>query len=369
MTVIAGVKAGTEAIDKVMDVVERGADLVGKAIEWADKTTDEAADVERINGVLEFIRAEQSTLVQYAGKLLTHSISALSMNAHDITKALEDVHFMAKAVKSKSTDTKDYIEMQDELAGESKLSTISPDQLDLWELTLESLLDTLETTHAKVNTIRVKLETISRDIVQLKATIEGMVATAQVNVNARMEELQREYDDAKANADAHRGCFKDVGETLKTIFSLGISCALLDQTLKKAEKAANAIDRTKTNFANNVAPLVDKLSGLNGVAEDLLRESMTQTTMVREFEEVLKSSIESFKQKQGKSIAIRMAAMRSKMTADLVTLISSCDKTIRATQARENDFRSILVKADEKMRETSLQLVNLAANEGQLFLI
>jgi len=29
MTVIAGVKAGTEAIDKVMDVVERGSALVG----------------------------------------------------------------------------------------------------------------------------------------------------------------------------------------------------------------------------------------------------------------------------------------------------------------------------------------------------
>lgn len=161
-----------------MDVVERGAALVGSAIEWADKTTDEAADVERINGVLEFIRQEQSTLVQYAGKLLTHSISALSLNAHDISKALEDVHFMARSVKSKSIDTKDYIELQDELAGESKSSTISPDQLDLWELTLESLLDTLETTHAKVNTIRLKLETISRDIVELKATIEGMVATA-----------------------------------------------------------------------------------------------------------------------------------------------------------------------------------------------
>lgn len=184
-----------------------------------------------------------------------------------------------------------------------------------------------------------------------------------------MKELQREYDDAKANADKHRGCFKDVGTALATIFSAGISCALLDQTLKKAEKAANAIDRTKMNFANNVVPLVDRLEGLNGVAEDLLRESMTQTTVVREFEEVLKTSIDKFKQKQGKSIAIRMAAMRGKMTADLVTLIASCDKTIRATQARENDFRSILVKADEKMKETSLQLVNLAANEGQLFLI
>lgn len=120
MTVIAGVKAGTEAAGAVMDVVERGAALIGDAIEWADKTTDEAADVDRINGVLEFIRAEQTTLVQYAGKLLTHSISALSLNAHDITKALEDVHFMARAVKSKSIDTKDYIQMQDELADPSK---------------------------------------------------------------------------------------------------------------------------------------------------------------------------------------------------------------------------------------------------------
>jgi hypothetical protein len=58
MTVIAGIKAGTEAADKVMDVVERGAALIGDAVEWADKVTDEAADVERIKGVLDFIKTE-----------------------------------------------------------------------------------------------------------------------------------------------------------------------------------------------------------------------------------------------------------------------------------------------------------------------
>jgi len=73
---------------------------------------------------------------------------------------------------------------------------MTQDQLDLWELTLESLLDTLETSHARTQEIRLKLETISRDIVELKATIEGMVATAQVNVNARIEQLQKELDDA-----------------------------------------------------------------------------------------------------------------------------------------------------------------------------
>jgi len=192
-------------------------------------------------------------------------------------------------------------------------------------LTLESLLDTLETSHARTHEIRVKLETISRDIVQLKATIEGMVATAQANVDARIAELTREYEDAQANADKHRGCFKDVGEGLKTIFSLGISCAMLDQTLKKAEAAARDIDRTKENFENNVAPLVSKLAGLNGVAEDLLREAMSKTTLVREFEETLKTAVTQFKQKQGSTLAIRMEKMRGKMVVDLGTLIKQCD--------------------------------------------
>lgn len=45
VTAIAAVKAGTEAADKVMDVVERGAKMVGEVLESIDKATDEAADV------------------------------------------------------------------------------------------------------------------------------------------------------------------------------------------------------------------------------------------------------------------------------------------------------------------------------------
>jgi hypothetical protein len=67
--------------------------------------------------------------------------------------------------------------------------------------------------------------------------------------------------------------------------------------LKKAERAAKDIDRTKLNFSNNVVPLVGKLEGLNGVAEDLLKEAMDSTTVVRAFEEELKLKIVSFRQK------------------------------------------------------------------------
>lgn len=56
---------------------------------------------------------------------------------------------------------------------------------------------------------------------------------------------------------------------------------MLDQTLKKAERAQRDIGMTKNNFANNVAPLVEKLAGLNGVAEELLKEAMDKTTLVR----------------------------------------------------------------------------------------
>jgi hypothetical protein len=76
--------------------------------------------------------------------------------------------------------------------------------------------------------------------------------------------------------------------------SAGISCALLDQTLKKCEANAKSIERTKENFENNVVPLVEKLKGLNGVAADLLQEALTKTKAVREFESVLKLQLDKF---------------------------------------------------------------------------
>lgn len=60
---------------------------------------------------------------------------------------------------------------------------------------------------------------------------------------------------------------------------------MLEQTRAKCEKNAKEIDRTKANFENNVKPLVEKLAGLTGVAEDLLKEAITTTKAVRAFEE------------------------------------------------------------------------------------
>ena len=41
-----------------------------KALEWADQVVDKSADVERIKGVLDFVKDEQETLVEFTGDLL-----------------------------------------------------------------------------------------------------------------------------------------------------------------------------------------------------------------------------------------------------------------------------------------------------------
>lgn len=64
---------------------------------------------------------------------MTKSISALSLNAHDIAKAAEDVFYMAKDVKKKSGDTKKFILAQNELADpNSPIQEMNKNQLDLW---------------------------------------------------------------------------------------------------------------------------------------------------------------------------------------------------------------------------------------------
>lgn len=64
--------------------------------------------------------------------MLTQSITLLSLNALEISKALEDVYFLAKVVKSKTTDTKLYIEAQDALTNGAVLTELTADQKELW---------------------------------------------------------------------------------------------------------------------------------------------------------------------------------------------------------------------------------------------
>jgi len=48
MTAMAAINGGLEIADKTITVVERTAGLIGKAVEWADKATDKAADTKRV---------------------------------------------------------------------------------------------------------------------------------------------------------------------------------------------------------------------------------------------------------------------------------------------------------------------------------
>merc|ERR1711939_824835 len=125
----------------------------------------------------------------------------------------------------------------------------------------------------------------------------------------------------------------------------------------------------KMNFENNVVPLIDKLSGLNGVAESLLKEAITKTKAVREFETVLKLKLDNFQGKVGSDLCMRLMPLRKKMIEDLAELIAACDKVMKETERRENDFKNILISVNEEKNKVVGNLVNLAAANGQLFLI
>jgi len=170
VSTMAAINGGLEIADKTITVVERTAGLIGKAVEWADKATDKAADTKRVTEVLDFIKKEQTTLVHYAGKLLTQSISLLSMNALEISNAVQDCYFLAKVVKAKSADTKIYIEAQDAIAT-GVMTTLTDDQKELWKLTLQNLVQTLDQSAKSCKTIREKLDKIARDITDLKSMI------------------------------------------------------------------------------------------------------------------------------------------------------------------------------------------------------
>lgn len=86
--------------------------------------------------------------------MLTKSITLLSMNALEIAKAVENVYFMAEVVRSKTNDTRTYIQVQDALSAGQLVTTLTDDQKAVWKMTLDNLVQTLEKAHTDCKNIR-----------------------------------------------------------------------------------------------------------------------------------------------------------------------------------------------------------------------
>lgn len=159
-------------------------------------------------------------------------------------------------MKAKSEDTKTYIEAQDLLSKGKVLIKLTADQEELWKLTLENLVETLDESAKRTTAVRVKLEKITKDVITLKSVIEGMVATARVRVNAKFKQFEDELKKAQAVAKKNKNCFNNFVNGLLTVVTLGAHCAMMRSTLNKAKKNAREIKSTRLNFENNVVPLV-----------------------------------------------------------------------------------------------------------------
>lgn len=131
--------------------------MIGEGTKWAEKEAERLADVKRINEVLEFVRKEKKTLETYAEGMLSTVMTTLYATSSDLAVALKDVNYLATDMKNKAINTKEYINMVDEAEDPEEY-------IEVWEITLESLLDTLDSCYKKTGVIRVKLETITSDL-------------------------------------------------------------------------------------------------------------------------------------------------------------------------------------------------------------
>jgi len=112
-----------------------------------------------------------------------------------------------------------------------------------------------------------------------------MIATAETRINAESNRLQGEIDKAQAELDRNaKHCFDGFGQALKTIFTLGISCYMLDKTLKANRRNMGTLTIAKKSFDDHTGPLLEKLKGLNGVSETLLKDALEKTKAVKQFE-------------------------------------------------------------------------------------
>jgi len=125
-----------------MEVVDKVGEFVGAAVKWIDESSDKAADVERITAALNVVRDNRVTLVQYSEQLLDKSIKALTLSADQVYKAMQLVKSMAKIVKVKSVDTKEWMDSIAELDDPQ-------DMLDTWAVAVQELTYVLTTAHER----------------------------------------------------------------------------------------------------------------------------------------------------------------------------------------------------------------------------
>jgi len=169
-----------------------------------------------------------------------------------------------------------------------------------------------------------------------------MIAQANVQYNARRQQLQREIDHEQARVNAKSGCFKDVGSGFATIFSFGVSCIIQDQQLQALKRNRNNLEASKRRFEGDVGPQLQKLDGLNYAANRLYSSSLDKSRVVKAMENELKLQFVKFNQKKDKGrLFTRFEKLRNKMIGDLETLIRKCDQTIASSTRKNGDFLSL----------------------------
>lgn len=128
-------------------------------------------------------------------------------------------------------------------------------------------------------------------MVKMRATVDSMVERTTINIAAETARLNDELAEQERKLkEFSGGCFSSLGEGLKTIFSLGVTCLAKEATKKKVERMRDQVQKQNDDYSRSVGPLVGKLQGVGEAARLLLDASYSKFEKIGGFLDSLASA-------------------------------------------------------------------------------
>jgi len=201
--------------------------------------------------------------MEYTGTKINSSMNQMATSADGMRKNLTDIKNMSSNIWKQANNVKDMIR-------DGK-----------WDNTIKDLVTMLDNAANQSGVIRKDLERISVDLNKLKSEIEYMVLDANNKYNQRLVEMDNAIAAENRRVHENRHCFTNAMKGFLTIITLGTTCVIQDQELKKMKSRRDNLIRTKSSFQGDVGSQLKQLDGLNVAAVRLYSESLDKSKVVR----------------------------------------------------------------------------------------
>jgi hypothetical protein len=251
--------------------------------------------------------------------------------------SMQKVKSLGLRVKGQAEDIRDWMESFEELG-----TKVDDDIRETWKTVLEDWKVVLKSAKEGTKEVRDELNAAIAQVLDMRGTLEGMGATAENNANKHMAEVQKEYDAVVEEIAANTGC-----NWAQAIFTLGIWCLVKDGDKRKAEKTLAMIGEKSKDLQDALKPIIADLSGIESVADGLLRAGYDKLEAVNDFLDALVVAESHFT--NGGKLFSKPARRRHVEKLDI--LIAACNTMLVHATTKMAVFRAVIVGGDDFAKE------------------